>query len=141
MIKIFQNLLLVSIIGLSLSCTDTNNQIRSNNAQSDAAVLQHTVYFYLIDSLSDADKQSFENGLQQLPSIKSVYRSEMGKTAATPSRPVTDHEFNYSISAWFKSMEDYKIYADHPEHLDFIKKYELFWKDVKVFDSEIIRVD
>ncbi len=135
--KLFQNLLLVSIIGLSLSCKDTNNENRSNIAQSDEAVLQHTVYFYLNDNISDADKQSFENGLQQLLSIESVYRSEMGKTAATPSRPVTDHEFDYSIFAWFKSMNDYKVYADHPDHLEFIKKYELLWKDVKVYDSEI----
>ncbi len=132
--KIFQNILVLSLIGLILSCQGTNKQSKDG-------MLQHTVYFYLEEDISEADKKSFEEGLQKLMAIDAVYQWEIGKTGATPSRAVTDHEFDYSIFARFKTMEDYKVYADHPEHIEFINKYELFWKDVKVFDSEIIRVD
>ncbi len=128
--KFLKNLaIVVSIISL-FSCQGGN--------MSHKGRLQHTVYFYLDENISQADKQSFEEGLHQLLSIEEVAHYEIGKTADTPSRAVTDHEFDYSILAWFKTMDDYKVYADHPTHLEFIRKYELFWKDVKVYDSEIV---
>ncbi|WP_375577974.1 Dabb family protein [Marivirga tractuosa] len=38
-------------------------------------------------------------------------------------------------------MDDYEIYAEHPDHLKFIERYKHLWKDVKVYDSEIIGLD
>ncbi len=35
-------------------------------------------------------------------------------------------------------MEDYNVYAEHPDHLEFIDTFSNLWADVKVYDSGII---
>lgn len=135
--KLFQLLLLLSISSLSTSCQNDKKELANSQTSSTEAVLQHNVYFYLNDSISQTDIKEFEKGLHKLLSIEVIFKSEVGKTGATKSREVTDHEFDYSIFTWFKSMDDYEIYAEHPNHLKFIENYKHLWSDVKVYDSEI----
>lgn len=135
---IYQFLFLLSILSFTLSCQKSDKEGNSTQAQSSKAVLQHNVYFYLNDSISEQDIKEFEKGLNKLLSIDVIHKSEVGKTAATKAREVTDHEFDYSIFTWFKSMENYEVYAEHPDHLEFIDAYKHLWVDVKVYDSQII---
>lgn len=102
-------------------------------------MLQHTVYFYLNDDVTEEQKEQFKEGLQELVSIEEVFKSEIGVPGSTPERDVTDHSFGYSIFTWFETLEDYEVYAEHPDHLDFIDEYSHLWADVKVYDSEIIQ--
>lgn len=71
-------------------------------------------------------------------SIDEVHKYQLGIPGSTPEREVSDHSFGYSIFSWFKTMEDYQIYAEHPIHLAFIDEYSHLWADVKVYDSEVI---
>ena len=102
-------------------------------------MLQHTVYFYLNEDVTEEEKQQFEEGLEALLAIDTVYKSEIGIPSDTPERDVTDHSFGYSIFTWFETIEDYNVYAEHPDHLEFIDTYSSLWADVKVYDSEIIQ--
>lgn len=102
-------------------------------------MLQHNVYFYLNDDVTEDERAQFEDGLHELLSIDEIFKSHIGTPGSTPERDVTDHSFGYSIFTWFESSDDYDVYAEHPIHLDFIDKYSHLWADVKVYDSEIIR--
>ena len=133
--KLFQRIYIVFVILSTLSCQSTGDN--SNDISNEGMVL-HCVYFYLEEEISEEEKKSFEKGLHELLAIDVIYKSEIGKTGATPSRAVTDHDFDYSIVTWFKTLKDYETYANHPDHIEFIGKYEMFWEYVKVYDSEII---
>lgn len=131
---------LFSVIILFSACQDNSNGSNSMKSAENNGMLQHNVYFYLNDSITDAEKIEFEKGLQKLLSIKEIYKSEVGVTGATKAREVTDHDFEYSLFIWFKSMEDYEVYADHPDHMKFIETYKHLWDQVKVYDSKIISI-
>lgn len=102
-------------------------------------MLQHTVFFYLNEDVTEEEKEQFEDGLEELLSIEEIFKSEIGIPGSTPERDVTDHTFGYSIYTWFETMEDYNVYAEHPIHVEFIDTYQHLWADVKVYDSEIIQ--
>ncbi|WP_234572729.1 Dabb family protein [Rhodohalobacter sp. 614A] len=137
-----QLLFVIFLILFSSACRQAGDEPEISTDQAPnitTGMLQHTVYFYLNEEVTDEEKQQFEEGLEELLSIEEIFKSDMGVPASTPERDVTDHSFGYSIFVWFETMEDYSVYADHPIHLDFIEKYEHLWADVKVYDSEIIQ--
>lgn len=129
-------LLLLAVIG----CQSHTNQEQSgkNKSETKADMLQHTVYFYLNEDVTPEQKQQFEQGLKKLLKIPEIYKSELGAPADTEERDVTDHGYAYAIYTWFETMEDYKVYAEHPDHLDFIDQYSPLWADVKVYDADLI---
>jgi hypothetical protein len=139
--RLIQNLLILLILATILSCQKSSKDIKENQVQSTHGMLQHNVYFYLSDSITSDDKIEFEKGLQKLLSIKEIYKSEVGITGSTKSREVTDHEFDYSLFIWFKTMEDYEVYAEHPDHMEFIDTFKLLWENVKVYDSQITSIN
>jgi len=106
--------------------------------ESTTGMLQHNVYFYLNEDVTEEEKEQFEEGLRDLLAIESIFKSEIGVPGSTEEREVTDHSFGYSIFTWFNTLDDYKIYDEHPDHLEFIDTYSHLWSDVKVYDSEII---
>jgi hypothetical protein len=129
-------LFLSSIIIFS-ACQSPKQDPLPSDEETSVYMLQHTVYFYLNEDVTEDEMADFENGLEKLMSIEEVYKYEIGTPGPTPDRDVTDHEFGYSIFSWFKTMGDYEVYADHPIHIEFIEKYSGLWADVKVYDSEI----
>lgn len=112
----------------------------SSQTESTIGMLQHTVFFYLNDNVTAEEREEFEAGLVALLEIPEVYRSETGVPAGTAERDVTDHSYAYAIYTWFESMEDYAIYSDHPDHLEFIDTFNHLWADVKVYDADIYDV-
>lgn len=128
-------LLVITACQPDTSQTNTNNEIES---ETTTGMLQHTVYFYLNDDVSQEEAREFENGLKELLEISAIYKSELGVPGDTDERDVTDHSFAYSIFTWFENLEDYKTYDEHPDHLEFIDTYSSLWADVKVYDSELI---
>lgn len=119
--------------------SESSNEPSTQTTESSIGMLQHTVYFYLNEDVTEEQKQEFEEGLEALLSIEEIYKSEIGVPADTPDRDVTDHSFGYSIFVWFENMDDYEVYAEHPDHMEFIDQFEGLWADVKVYDSEIIQ--
>ncbi len=119
---------------------DDNQTETMTNSDSTIGMLQHTVYFYLNDDVTDEEREQFESGLVKLLEIPAIYRSETGIPAGTEERDVTDHSYAYSIYTWFETMEDYMVYDEHPDHLEFIDTYNHLWADVKVYDADIYDV-
>lgn len=116
---------------------DMQNESSNQTTENSIGMLQHTVYFYLNEDVTEEQKQQFVEGLEALVSIDEVYKSEIGVPGDTPEREVTDHSFGYSIFTWFETMEDYEVYAEHPDHMKFIEQFEGLWADVKVYDTNI----
>jgi len=116
---------------------DVQTETTVATIENTTGMLQHTVFFYLNDDVTEQQRNEFEDGLKELLAIESIYKSELGVPGDTESRDVTDHSFSYSIYTWFETMEDYKIYDEHPDHMQFIDTYNSLWADVKVYDSEL----
>lgn len=133
------NLVILTLV--LMACQPDNVQENESieiNTEQTTGMLQHTVYFYLNDDVSEEEALEFENGLKELLEISSIYKSELGVPGDTAERDVTDHSFAYSIFTWFENLEDYKTYDEHPDHLEFIDTYNDLWADVKVYDSDLI---
>jgi hypothetical protein len=107
--------------------------------KKDKPMLQHNVYFWLKDGVSEDEKKVFGQGIKDfVGSVKEVAKAEIGVPASTPSRDVVDHSFGYSLFTWFKTMEHHNIYQEHPAHKKFIEDFSHLWSRVQVYDSEII---
>jgi len=133
----------VLLLFVAIACTNGGEEVEIENetiveVEETTGMLQHNVYFYLNEDVTDEEREQFEEGLRDLLAIESIFKSELGVPGSTEERDVTDHAFGYSIFTWFETIEDYNVYADHPDHLEFIDTYSYLWEDVKVYDSEII---
>lgn len=133
-LRIFFSSLLLLVF---TACQPNAEQSETSESKKTTEMLQHNVYFYLNEDVTPEEKQQFEEGLKELLEISEIYKSELGIPAETEERDVTDHGYAYAIYTWFETMEDYKVYAEHPDHLDFIDKYSPLWADVKVYDADI----
>lgn len=134
---LFPAFLLAAVL-IFAACEQNTEQAYSHETESMTGMLQHNVYFYLNDDVTPGEAEEFEAGLKELLRIETIYKSELGVPAATEDRDVTDHDYAYTIFTWFQTMEDYDVYADHPDHLEFIDRFNHLWADVKVYDAEII---
>lgn len=130
--------LLLPLFFFTLLACQSAETSPSSSVEKTEGFLQHTVYFYLNDDVTNEEVEQFEQGLEELVQIESIYKAEMGVPASTDERDVTDHSFAYSIFTWFETLEDYKVYDEHPDHLEFIDTFNHLWADVKVYDSELI---
>ncbi len=101
-------------------------------------MVRHNVFFWLVPSLTDEQKTSFENGLKALFEIDVVRKGSYGTPAATPERPVTQNDFDYYLCLEFASVEDHNIYQEHPDHEVFVHNFSQWFETVKVFDTEIL---
>lgn len=124
---------------LGYHAAHSKNSIISLNKKSKKDMLQHNVYFWVKEGVSNAGKKKFEQGIRDfISTVKEVKKAEIGIPAPTEERDVVDHSFSYSLFVWFKSIEDHNVYQKHPAHEKFISEYSNLWEKVKVYDSELI---
>jgi len=101
-------------------------------------MLQHNVYFYLKDNLSESEKAKFETGLKSLLNIEDLIEGFVGTPAKTETRPVVDNRYDYALSTVFKDVSQHDTYQSHSTHKKFIETCKDLWKEVKVYDVEIM---
>ncbi len=101
--------------------------------------LQHNVYFWLKNTVSDKERKAFEKGMKKfVKSVKEIQKAEIGKPANTARRDVVDHSFDYSLYIRFKSLEDHNVYQEHEAHKQFITDFQSLWAKVLVYDTNPI---
>lgn len=93
----------------------------------------HTVYFWAVPDLSDADRKAFEAGLATLPGVPGVVKGYWGVPAAT-RRPVIDASYAYGLTLVFPDRAAQDAYQDHPIHQRFVETCSRYWKRVVVYD-------
>lgn len=124
---------------LGYHVSHSKNRINSMTNKSKKGMLQHNVFFWLKEGVSDDEKKSFEKGMKDFVSaVKEIDEASIGIPAATEDRDVVDHSFGYSLFVRFKSLEDHDVYQKHPAHEVFINDFSGLWEKVQVYDSELI---
>ena len=100
-------------------------------------MVRHSVYFWLDESLTDEQKSAFEDGLRALFEIDVVQRGNFATAAATPERPVTQNTFDYALFLEFDSVEQHNAYQSHDDHHVFVDNFSSWFKEVRVYDTEM----
>lgn len=93
----------------------------------------HTVYFWLKEGTTEADKAEFEKGLAALGEIDTIQTIFFGPPAQTP-RDVVDNSYGYGLTLLFKDRADQDSYQDDPDHHKFIENHSHLWERVQVYD-------
>ncbi|MDF1815180.1 MAG: Dabb family protein [Verrucomicrobiales bacterium] len=100
-------------------------------------MVRHNVFFWLDESLNEEDRTSFEGGLKALFEIDVVTNGNFGKSADTPERPVTQNSYDYALFLEFDDVEKHNAYQVHPEHSVFVENFSKWFKQVRVYDTEM----
>lgn len=141
-----KNILILTIsIFVFANCTaqrDTkpNTQtINESAVEMESTPLIHTVYFWLVDDVTEDRKKAFEQALQDLSKVPSIDKYYWGVPAKTADRDVTEKSYDYAINVFFDSVEDEAAYQIDPLHLKFVEENKALFKEVIVYDNTFAR--
>ena len=107
------------------------------NTDRNKGKIQHFVLFWLKPQLTKAEILDFANFFESLKPIKLIKSLHYGLSANTPTRPVTDNSFTYSLTITFDNIEDHNAYQEHSIHLEAIEKFSKNWYRVVVHDTVV----
>lgn len=99
-------------------------------------MLVHSVYFWLKDDISPADRAAFEAGVQSLRGIGSVEAAYIGVPSSTERRAVVDSSYSFGLTLIFKDRPAHDAYQVDPIHLAFVSACKAYWTRVQIYDSE-----
>lgn len=121
-------LVFLCTVGTSLAQTsDTMNEFDSHFA--------HTVYFWLKNPESAADRKAFETSLRTFLDNSAYAKTQFIGKPPKASRDVVDGSFTYSLIVTFESAEAQQLYQDEPPHKKFVEESSGLWTKVIVYDS------
>lgn len=100
-------------------------------------MIRHNVYFWLDPALTAEQKTAFEGGLRALFEIDVVKGGTYGKPAGTPVRAVTQNTFDYALVLEFESVDLHNAYQVHPDHDVFVKEFSPWFREVRVYDTQL----
>ena len=95
----------------------------------------HTVFFWLNNPDSDADRGKFEASLTKFLQNSDFAKTNFIGTPPKASRDVVDGSFTYSLVVTFESADAQQKYQEEPAHLLFIEEASSLWNKVIVYDS------
>lgn len=104
-------------------------------AMSDKPQLIHTVYFWLKNPDSQADRDQLVNGLRSLKGIPGINKMHIGLPANTEKRDVVDNSFQVFELMYFDDLAAQSAYQAHPTHLAFVESCSHLWEKVVVHDA------
>jgi hypothetical protein len=94
----------------------------------------HSVYFWLRDDLSAADRTAFVDGIRSLCTIETVEQGFIGTPAAT-DREIIDRSYTYALVVWFADSAAHDAYQVHPVHDRFRERCAGAWKKIVIYDA------
>ena len=106
-------------------------------ASIDEIGLVHSVFFWLNEDLSEADKTAFMEGVKSLAAISTVKKIYIGPPASTEARDVVDNSFSVALLVHFADVAGQDAYQIDPIHLKFVEDHKDKWTKVVVYDSTI----
>ncbi|MBT8184097.1 MAG: Dabb family protein [Eudoraea sp.] len=126
-----RTLLIFTFLIISMATYCQENQPMKN---FDSAFV-HTVFFWLNNPDSDADRSKFETSLRKFLKNSEFAKTNFIGTPPMASRDVVDGSFTYSLVVTFESAEAQQKYQEEPAHLLFIEESSSLWSKVIVYDS------
>jgi hypothetical protein len=94
----------------------------------------HSVYFWLRDDLSSADRTAFVDGIRSLCTIDTVQQGFVGTPAAT-DRAIIDRSYSYALVVSFADEAAHDAYQVHPVHDRFRERCSGAWKKIVIYDA------
>lgn len=95
----------------------------------------HTVFFWLKNPDSQADRDAFVKSLSKFLDNSGYAKTKFIGTPPKASRDVVDGSFTFSLMVSFESAEAQQAYQDEAPHKLFIEESEHLWEKVIVYDS------
>lgn len=95
----------------------------------------HTALFWLLKTLSDDERKTFENGLELLTSDPLVKDRSIGVPADT-HRSVIERSYDYGIVLKFDTLADHDAYQNGAPHQQFLDTCAHMWTRVQVVDLQ-----
>ena len=102
-------------------------------ATSVKPVFIHAVYFWLHDTVTDAEKAEFISLLRSFKKIKGVKRIYVGHPAGTP-RTVVDNTYDVALIVQFQDKAGHDDYQTDQIHKDAIRIFEGWIEDIRIYD-------
>ena len=96
-------------------------------------VFIHAVYFWLHDTVTDAQKEEFISLLRSFKKINSVKRIYVGHPAGTP-RTVVDNTYDIALIVQFQDKAGHDDYQTDQIHKDAIRIFEGWIEDIRIYD-------
>ena len=96
----------------------------------------HTVFFWLNNPESEADRTSFETALSKFLNTSEFAKTNFIGTPPKATRDVVDGSFTYNLVVTFESAEAQQKYQEEPAHLRFIEEASSLWNKVIVYDAQ-----
>lgn len=100
--------------------------------------LSHMVYFTLSDDSEPMIQELLQSCQHYLSDHPGVVYFSVGRLNKDLARPVNDHGYQVTINVVFDSRESHDLYQVAPRHLQFIAEQKSNWKQVRIFDSDLI---
>lgn len=94
----------------------------------------HSVYFWLRDDLSAADRAKFVASVRSLTTIDVVKLGFIGTPAAT-DRAIIDRSYSYALVLTFADAAAQDAYQVHPVHDAFREDCKGFWHKIVIYDA------
>ncbi|HDZ06811.1 MAG TPA: Dabb family protein [Maribacter sp.] len=130
-----KNVICILIITLMTTVSFGQNDKEMTEFDSN---FSHTVFFWLKNPDSQADRTAFETSLRKFLDNSGYAKTKfIGKPPRT-SRDVVDGSFTYSLIVSFDSAESQQAYQDEAPHKLFIEESSELWTKVIVYDSTSI---
>lgn len=99
-------------------------------------MLNHTVFFWLKDTVTTEERTAFEKDLRGLEAIPGIEQFEVGQPAPTPHRPVIENSYDFALMTLVADVEAQDVYQQHPIHQDFVTKWKPHFEKIVVYDFE-----
>lgn len=113
----------------------SENARREAEAEKNASLLSHDVYFTLKDNSVDARNKLVVACKKYLSHHPGEVFFAAGTRAEEFDREINDRDFDVALHIVFKDKAAHNKYQDAERHKQFIAENKDNWKKVRVFDS------
>jgi hypothetical protein len=96
-------------------------------------MITHCVLFWAKETLSEDDKDDFEEGLRSLLAIPTVVEGSVGIPAAT-DRPSVDRSYAFALLLKFHDIAAHDAYQVDAVHKAFHERCLKYWSKAVVYD-------
>ena len=101
-------------------------------------MLAHHVYFTLTDNSTPAREALLAACHKYLSKHDGIQSFAVGRPAIGLEREVNDRDFDVALAIVFRDRAAHDAYQDNPSHHQFIDEQKANWKNVRVFDIDLI---
>ncbi len=97
-----------------------------------AAKINHVVFFKL-EAAQDVDEliQDCDRDLASIPGVSSYFCGKHGDFGRSDA---VDSNYDVGFYVGFDTDEAYRLYLEHPKHVDLVKKWKPRWEWIHIYD-------